>query len=153
MWAMVGGAGAGALYGIGGAGLLVGTMVKSRSLRGFDIVLGFVIFSAAGAFVGAFYGLVAGLLVGLAVSPVVAVFLMRPMVRALPAATRTRRAQVVAFVTTFGVTALPVLGSAIASGELGVLSAVGIPAVGALAYAPYAGARVASRLDGRHAGS
>jgi hypothetical protein len=114
---MVGGAGAGALYGIGGAGLLVGTMVKSRSLRGFDIVLGFVIFSAAGAFVGAFYGLVAGLLVGLAVSPVVAVFLMRPMVRALPAATRTRRAQVVAFVTTFGVTALPVLGSAIASGE------------------------------------
>jgi hypothetical protein len=114
---MVGGAGAGALYGIGGAGLLVGTMAKSRWVRGLDIVIGLAIFSATGAFVGALYGLVAGLLVGLAVSPVVACFLMRPMVQALPPTTRTRRTQVVAFVTTLGVTALPVLGSAIASGE------------------------------------
>jgi hypothetical protein len=149
--AIVGGAGAGAMYGIGGAGLMVGSMARDRWLRGVDIAIGLVVFSGIGAAIGAQYGAVVGLLVGIVVSPVLAIWLMRPAVRALAPTTRTSRARVVAFVTTWGVTALPVLAGAIATGDAGILGVLGPPTLAALAWAPYAGGRVARRFDTRHA--
>jgi hypothetical protein len=43
-WAMIGGAGAGALYGIAFAGVAVGSMARARMARAIDIAFGLAIF-------------------------------------------------------------------------------------------------------------
>jgi hypothetical protein len=149
--AILGGAGAGAVTGIGAAGLMVGSMAKGRWLRGIDVAIGLAIFSGVGASIGAIYGAFSGLLVGLVVAPVLAVWLLRPAARALSPARRTSDARVVAFVTTFAITAVPVLFGWLVHGDGGFVAAFGIPTLAALAWAPYAGGRVARRFDVHHA--
>jgi hypothetical protein len=152
--AIVGGAGAGALYGIGAAGLAVGSMARARMLRGVDrVLLGLVLFSGVGALYGAVSGAFGGLLVGIVVAPAFVVWLLRPSVRALPPALRIRRARVVALLITFAVVGLPVLWLWFGHGDAGTPAIFGIPTLAALGFAPVAGARVARRFDARIAES
>jgi hypothetical protein len=150
--AVVGGAAAGTVYGIGAVGMAVGRMARAHMAGGVDgIAFGLAFFGMLGGLAGAAYGVIAGIFVGLFAGLVFAIWLTGAATRALPLEARVARARWVALASTFLVAAVPVLWWWYGRGDESAAELLGIPTLAALAYAPHVGGRVAREIDARNA--